>query len=281
MIILLKKLIIIGSLFSFLLIPLDYVNSEKLNDNARTLIEQRQKQSIQIEKIKNSFVTEINKEIYFFPKNLNIVTLGDSITEGVGDESKNEGYVGLIEDYLDNEVTIENFGIAGYRSDQLLDLIDEPDVEKSLNESDLVLMTIGANDLMKIFKSDLTNLKTEPFFEELNKFEERLTKIFAKIHKINPQTKIYLIGFYDPFSEYFPEVKELSDISSSWNAGSAMVANQFDYTYYIQTRELFNEGIANYLAADNFHPNRNGYTKIATEVIEHIKTGVEDAYEKE
>ncbi len=279
MIILLKKIILFISVLSFVISPLNNVNSEKNNENEQILIEQRHKQSIQIDKLKNAFLTEINNELYFFPKNLNIVTLGDSITEGVGDESKNAGYVGLIEDFLDHEVIVDNRGIAGYRSDQLLELIDEPDVEKSLSESDLVLMTIGANDLMKVFKRDLTNLKIEPFFDELNEFEERLNKIFTKIHQINPQANIYLIGFYDPFSEFFPEVEELSDISSSWNAGSAMITKKHDYTYYIPTSDLFEKGIAQYLAADNFHPNKKGYTKIASEIIEHIKTGVEDAYE--
>ena len=271
-------MIFVGIL-SFVLSPLSNVNSAKINDNEQSLIEQRHKQSMQIEKINNSFITEIDNEIYFFPKNLNIVTLGDSITEGIGDESKNSGYVGLIEDYLDNEVMIDNRGIAGYRSDQLLELINEPDVEKSISESDLVLMTIGANDLMKVFKRDLTNLKIEPFFDELNEFEERLTNIFTKIHQINPQAQIYLIGFYDPFSEFFPEVEELSEISSSWNTGSEMVTKKHDYTHYIPTSDLFEKGIADYLATDNFHPNKKGYTKIATEVIDHIKTGVEDAYE--
>lgn len=253
--------------------------NEDFKKNAKVLIEHHHKQSAQKEKIKNALITKINKRFYFFPDDLNIVTLGDSLTQGVGDESKNSGYVGRIEDSLDNQIIIDNFGISGYRSDQLLKLINEPDVEASLAEANLVLMTIGANDMMKVFKRDLNNLKTEPFLEELTMFEERLTEIFTTIHKINPQTKIYLIGFYDPFTEYFPEVEELTRISSSWNTGSAMVTNEFDYTYYIPTNELFEGNVNAYLAEDNFHPNKKGYTKITQEVIEHIKIGVDDAYE--
>src|SRR5699024_10757815 len=160
--------------------------------------------------------------------------------------------------------------ISGYRSDQLLKLIKEPDSQNSLKEADLVLMTIGANDMMKVFKRDFSHLKVEPFFNELNDFKKRLADIFKEIHAINSDikvylivisendmmkvfkrdfshlkvepffnelndfkkrladifkeihainsdAKIYLIGFYDPFSEYFPEIEELSYISSSWS----------------------------------------------------------------
>src|SRR5699024_11477095 len=82
------------------------------------------------------------------------------------DETDNSGYVGLIEDNLENEIDIDNFGISGYRSDQLLKLIKEPDTQNSLKEADLVLMTIGANDMMKVFKRDFSHLKVEPFFNE-------------------------------------------------------------------------------------------------------------------
>lgn len=275
MIIIFKKIILLITLFTFTFFPIIEAN----NETTQSFIKQHDKQSVQIDKIKNAFITEISDNIYLFPKDLNIVTLGDSLTQGVGDESKNSGYVGLIEDKLDNTIKIDNFGISGYRSDQLLELINEPDVEASLNEADLVLMTIGANDLMKIFKRDLTHLKIEPFFDELEEFEKRLEKIFTKINQINPQTKIYFIGFYDPFSEYFPEVRELTYISASWNERSDRVTKKFDNTYYIPTAQLFEKDVGIYLAADKFHPNKRGYTKIATEVIEHIKSGVDDAYD--
>ncbi len=274
----LKKIMLFTSLFILILTPTSFANDD-LNKNAQSFIERHDKQSVQKEKVKNAFITNINNQPYFFPKDLNIVSLGDSLTEGVGDESKNSGYVGRIEDNLDNEIEIDNFGISGYRSDQLLKLIEKPDVQLSLLEADIVLMTIGANDMMKIFKRDLTNLEVEPFFDELIEFEKRLTDIFTNIHSVNPQTKIYLIGFYDPFTEFFPEVEELTYISSSWNAGTAMITNQFDYTYYIPTNQLFEGNVAAYLAEDQFHPNKKGYTEITAEVIEHITKEVDDAYD--
>ena len=97
----LKKITLSLILFIFILTPSISAN-EDLSENAKKLIDYHKNQSVQKEKIENSFITNINNQFLFFPKDLNIVTLGDSLTQGVGDESKNSGYVGLIEDNLDN-----------------------------------------------------------------------------------------------------------------------------------------------------------------------------------
>jgi len=273
-----KKIIIFTSLFIFILLHTSFAN-KSLSENAEMFIERYDKQSVQQEKINNTLITNIDKRPYFFPQNLKITALGDSLTKGVGDETDNSGYVGLIEDNLENEIDIDNFGISGYRSDQLLKLIKEPDTQNSLKEADLVLMTIGANDMMKVFKRDFSHLKVEPFFNELNDFKKRLTNIFKEIHAINSDAKIYLIGFYDPFSEYFPEIEELSYISSSWSTETNKVTDQFEYAYYIYTNPLFKGDVANYLSDDNFHPNNKGYTKIANEALRHISKEVDDFYD--
>src|SRR5690625_3144837 len=111
-----KKIIIFTSLFIFILLPTSFAN-KSVSENAETFIERYDKQSVQQEKINNALITNINKRPYFFPQNLKITTLGDSLTKGVGDETDNSGYVGLIEDNLENEIDIDNFGISGYRSE--------------------------------------------------------------------------------------------------------------------------------------------------------------------
>src|SRR5699024_6683576 len=98
------------------------------------------------------FTTEIDNEVYFFPNDLNIVALGDSLTQGVGDESANEGYVGLLEADLDNNVVIDNYGIAGYRSDQLLEVLNELDIVDRITKADLVILISCSNVMLKVFK---------------------------------------------------------------------------------------------------------------------------------
>ncbi len=272
-----KNIFIYLSIFIFIFIPTIDASNEKIDP----FLKQHEALNKQINKINHSFITEIDNEVYFFPNDLNIVALGDSLTQGVGDESANEGYVGLLEADLDNKVVIENYGIAGYRSDQLLELLNEPNVVASLTKADIVLITIGANDMLKVFKRDFTNLKTEPFLTELEQFENRLKDIFTTIHQANANSNIYLIGFYDPFSTYFPEIEELSYIYTQWTDKSKVVTDSFDYTYFIPTNDLFKEDIKPFLADDNFHPNQAGYQKISSQIINYIKTGIGDAYDRD
>ena len=235
-----------------------------------------------LDKLNNTFFIKLDEESYAFPENLDIVTLGDSLTAGVGDESKSEGYVGYIDDKFNKtkkHSKITNFGISGYRSDQLLKKTKEKDVIKAIKSADLIIMTIGANDLMKIFKKHVSDLQVEPFFNEMNSYEKRLDSIFKSIKKSNPNAKIYLLGFYNPFAEYFADIDELNYISSSWNASSAMVAVKNKNVHFIPTADLFTDNTNSLLAEDNFHPNKKGYTKIAKEVIEHIQFGVDEAYD--
>ncbi len=277
MITIIKNIFIYISIFIFIFIP----TIDASNENIDPFLKQYQAHNKQVDKINHSFLTEIDNEVYFFPNDLNIVSLGDSLTQGVGDESDNEGYVGLLEADLDNNLIIENYGIAGYRSDQLLELLDDPNVVASLTKADIVLITIGANDMLKVFKRDFSNLKTQAFLTELKQFENRLKDIFTTIHQANANSNIYLIGFYDPFSTYFPEIDELSYIYNEWTDKSKIVADSFDYTHFIPTNELFKEDIKPFLADDNFHPNHAGYQKISSQIINYIKLGTGDAYERD
>src|SRR5699024_8096749 len=95
----------------------------------------------------------------------------------------------------------------------------------------------------------------------------------------NSDAKIYLIGFYDPFSEYFPVVEELSYISSSWSTETNKVTDQFDYAYYIYTNPLFKGYVANYLSDDIFNTNNIVYTKIADEILKNTSKEVADFYD--
>lgn len=58
-------------------------------------------------------------------KELNLVAIGDSLTEGIGDSTGRGGYVPLVAELLESKDEIEtvstsNYGISGNRSDQIL-----------------------------------------------------------------------------------------------------------------------------------------------------------------
>jgi lysophospholipase L1-like esterase len=210
----------------------------------------------------------------FFKNDQKIVAIGDSLTEGVGDETKSGGYVGILNHtFEDNNlnITVENLGKKGNRTDQLLKRLEKEDIASSIKEADMVLITIGANDIMNVLKSNFMNVTMEPFQEERVKYIERLEAIFTKVNELNPDTQIYLIGFYNPFERHFGEIKELGMIIDSWNEAGKSLAEKYDHVRYIPTKDLFSNTTLDLLAEDEFHPNTTGYKLMAQRVLEYLK----------
>jgi lysophospholipase L1-like esterase len=225
------------------------------------------------EDIKEKVREVLDDVLIFFKKDIRIVSIGDSLTQGVGDETENGGYVGILDHTFDNQnlnITIENFGKKGNRSDQLLKRLEKKEIETSIKDANIVLITIGANDIMHVVKNNWTNLHMDPFEEERVKYVERLTTIFNKIIELNPEAEIYLIGFYNPFEQYFDEIEQLGMIMDNWNEAGLMVTEEFENVYYIPIYDLFRSPDENLLAEDHFHPNTKGYKLIAKRVIDYL-----------
>jgi lysophospholipase L1-like esterase len=225
------------------------------------------------EDIKEKVREVLDDVLIFFKKDIRIVSIGDSLTQGVGDETENGGYVGILDHTFDDQnlnITIENFGKKGNRSDQLLKRLGKKEIETSIKDANIVLITIGANDIMHVVKNNWTNLHLDPFEEERVNYVERLTTIFNKIIELNPEAEIYLIGFYNPFEQYFGEIEQLGMIMEDWNEAGMMVTEEFENVYYIPTYDLFSSPDENLLAEDHFHPNTKGYKLIAKRVIDYL-----------
>ncbi|RLL42815.1 hypothetical protein D8M04_14795 [Oceanobacillus piezotolerans] len=220
-------------------------------------------------------ITEaIQNTLQFFRKETQVVAIGDSLTQGVGDETERGGYVGIIERTInwDRDIAeFSNFGKRGSRSDQLLSrLNNDEEMVSALAKADMILVTIGANDIMQVVKENITNLTIKQFVEERQVFERNLEEIINRLHELNPDSQIYLIGFYNPFERYFQDIEELQMIADAWNDTTNTLADQHENITYIPTDDLFHESEVNLLAEDNFHPNYNGYHLIAGRVLEYI-----------
>ncbi|MFS0861124.1 SGNH/GDSL hydrolase family protein [Fredinandcohnia sp. 179-A 10B2 NHS] len=235
------------------------------NDEAATTFKEGLK-----EKVREVIVGTIK---LFKPEDLRIVAIGDSLTQGVGDETESGGYVGILNHtFEDNNlnISIENYGKKGNRTDQLLKRLEKKEIQSSIEKADTVLVTIGANDIMQVAKNNLSNLNMDPFIEEQQGYTERLTAIFTKINELNPDTQIYLIGFYNPFEQYFSEIEELGIIASNWNAAGKTVTDEYENAHFIPVADLFTGAGTSLLADDYFHPNTSGYKLIAKRVLEHM-----------
>jgi lysophospholipase L1-like esterase len=204
----------------------------------------------------------------FIPRNLKVVAAGDSLTQGVGDSSEKGGYLPYLESLMEkekgiNQVDFYNYGVRGDRSDQLLKRLQQPDLQKSVEEADLIILTIGGNDIMQVVKENISNLQIEDFEKEKDKYQAHLTQIVEKIKMQNPEAPIILVGLYNPFYKWFSDVEEMDEIVANWNATAQKVLYDYPNSYFVEVDQLFTASDENLLYTDYFHPNDKGYALIA------------------
>ena len=213
---------------------------------------------------------------YFIPKRVHVIGLGDSLTQGVGDERKKEGYFGRVTDQMNEwrgvkEVDAVNLAKRGRRSDQLINQLGESDIQSSIKKADMIYLTIGGNDIMKVFKSNLFNLKTGPFYIELGKFENRLDEVFSIIRALNNDAIIVVAGLYDPTTLVTDEINEFVAIIDDWNEAIEVRTTLDSKSCFIPVIDLFNSNENMVYHTDFFHPNAKGYESMAARYLEQLK----------
>lgn len=208
----------------------------------------------------------------FFPKEIRIVAIGDSLTQGVGDLTNQGGYLNYFKEHLQQLKgiklsSVENFGVKGHKTTDLLKRLENEEIKNSLQQADLVIITIGGNDIMKVVKENITDLSTDVFNEEQILYEYRLKMILDRVKSYNEKAAILLIGLYNPFQYWFSEIEELDEIVNDWNETAEKVTFQYDFAYFVDISDVFQEGQIDLLFEDYFHPNNEGYERMAEEVF--------------
>jgi lysophospholipase L1-like esterase len=225
------------------------------------------------EELSKEFTKAIQSTINFFSGNFtHIVAIGDSLTQGVGDSTGQGGYVGILNKHINHNekvASFENLGKGGNRTAHLIKRIEDPNIRKSLKNADIILITIGANDIMHVVKENFTDITYDLFTQERVRYEERIRSIFSNLSNLNPDASIYLIGFYNPFQQYFDHIKELDMIVDDWNNTGKQVAEDYGATF-IPTKDLFINQDANLFAEDHFHPNEYGYQLMAERIANYL-----------
>ncbi|MGE8204238.1 SGNH/GDSL hydrolase family protein [Heyndrickxia sp. NPDC080065] len=216
----------------------------------------------------------------FIPKDLSIVSIGDSLTEGIGDSSNNGGYIPYLRSDLETlkevrKASFKNYGVMGNRTDQLVKRLQQNEIRSEIEKADLVMITIGGNDVMKVFKDNFSNLKISKFEHELIGYKQRLNEIIKTIREYNKNAGIVLIGIYNPFMKWFSDIKEVDEIILDWNNTSKQVINQYNKSLFIPISDIFEDQEKDLLYSDNFHPNDQGYKLIANRVFDYLNDSKE------
>lgn len=216
--------------------------------------------------------------------------IGDSLTEGIGDTTSSGGYVPLLQRDLSDEYPVdvfqaENYGKSGDRSDQVLKRLKKnEDMRESVKNANIILLTVGGNDLMQALQPKIFGKVTLDKMEKPKKtYDERLGKLYSEIRGLNPSAPIYQLGIYNPFYLTFSNITELQEIVDFWNDSSKAFVDAQENAYFVPINDVIYQGLdhgdqeseyfdnlskestLNDLISleDTFHPNNLGYQVIA------------------
>lgn len=200
-----------------------------------------------------------------------VVALGDSLTRGTGDDT-GKGYIGYLADELEEKseqkITIDNFGVKGYRSTQLLEQLNQAEIQRKIKTADYILITIGGNDLFQGGQAFL-QMDEQKIVQARADYLKNLQAILKELRALNDTAVIFHIGLYNPFID-LNDSAITTKIVRDWNYETNKLLDQQEKAVYVPTFDLFQLSVNDYLYTDKFHPNAEGYRLIAERVASLI-----------
>lgn len=251
------KVILLITIASFCLFAYGFVSgvNDVLNPKASNLIK------------KTDVVTKEKKKT----GTLQIVSLGDSLTRGVGDK-EGIGYVGRMKEDLQKDykqkIALTNLAVSGAKMPDLLKQIESNGAQYSIKQADVIVLTIGGNDLFPGWES-LVKIDLETYRPDTETFQNEAKKIIEEIRKLNTDSPIFWLGLYNPFEDV-EDLKGSSNIVVDWNASLEKLALNDKNVYITPTFDLFQNRGKDLLYSDHFHPNEVGYTYMAERLVQNV-----------
>ncbi|KAA0762367.1 SGNH/GDSL hydrolase family protein [Bacillus sp. SH5-2] len=251
------KVILLITIASFCLFAYGFVSgvNDVLNPKASNLIK------------KNDVLAKEKKKT----GTLQIVSLGDSLTRGVGDK-EGIGYIGRMKEDLQKDykqkVALTNLAVSGAKMPDLLKQIESSGAQYSIKQADVIVLTIGGNDLFPGWES-LGKIDLETYRPDTETFQSEAKKIIEEIRKVNTDSPIFWLGLYNPFEDV-EDLKGSSNIVVDWNASLEKLALTDKNVYITPTFDLFQNRGKDLLYSDHFHPNEVGYTYMAERLVQNV-----------
>jgi lysophospholipase L1-like esterase len=216
-----------------------------------------------------------------------IVALGDSLTRGVGDSAGGGGYPERVAAALrksGQKVVVENLGVAGAETGDLLRKARETDTALRVKAADLLLISISGNDLSHSLPGmgsaargagasvpgGAGAAESDPTAAALRRASPDLLSILSLLRGSNPSAPIRMLGLYNPFPDAAGDRRIARETLLKWNVALEEASYSVPNALVVPTADLF-EGRGDRLSADRFHPGAPGYDEIAARVVSTLR----------
>lgn len=198
-----------------------------------------------------------------------IVALGDSLTRGAGDAAGGGGYPERIAAALRKAgltVSVDNLAVDGSETGDFLRKMEAADVAGRVAAANLILVSIGGNDLSHSLRSVVPGeTATDPTAAALTGASLNVQRILSLLRKANASAPIRLLGLYNPFPETYDK-RIAKETLLKWNVALEEASYSVSGASVVPTADLFDER-PDRLSPDRFHPGPNGYGEIASRIL--------------
>ncbi|MDF9867157.1 1-acyl-sn-glycerol-3-phosphate acyltransferase [Bacilli bacterium PM5-3] len=246
-------------------------------------------------------VCKMKKEYSLVQNKYNILGLGDSITFGEDENGSFEnGYFDKVVQRFDDEGILKtsfNLSIPGSTIEDLEMMIKENNYleisnkylkdrvsddelkkyqeknsdtfENYIKNADCILMSIGANDILKIVQKKI-KIDKDNIYQEFSSVYLKITTLLELIFSINVNVKIILLGLYFPY----PHSKSLSKFNDmkALDLFYQKLSNKFKNVSCPSIYQEIEDNKEQYLPnRNNFHLSSEGYDFLSNEVIKSFQ----------
>jgi lysophospholipase L1-like esterase len=216
--------------------------------------------------------TVARKEIKTQPQltSLRVVTLGDSLAYGAGDEN-HSGIAGRLDDELRlrgiRSVETVNHGVNGAQTADLLNRLGQERLRKSIASADAIVLSIGANDLFRTPGAREETLRNP--LVVASRILDRIDAIVRELHQINPGARILILGGYNPVPKH-AYTATINQLIPMWDA---TVAGRFENDPRVSIVPMYDVVSPDRLSRyDSFHPGGAAYAEAAKRIAEILVT---------
>lgn len=215
---------------------------------------------------------------------INIITIGDDLTRGDGDEI-GRGYPGRLLEWVSQirpGSTVINFGQSGWTSDDLIrgDEDFSGQLERAVSEvvsassqgrPSVVLVWIGGNDLWELYAGGAL-VTSENETADLERFSRNIARILSDLRKAGAEVIVAKLDDQSKRpaqtrSEFYPSItsEELEQMSlqvDRYNREISTMSGRYGVLIVdFYGSEIFTSDET--LSPDGFHPDGSGYEAIA------------------
>ena len=212
-----------------------------------------------------------------------VVGIGDSVTSGRACNCEN--FVGLYATELASQQALTtssvNLGVDGWTSSQLLQNLTQPGTFRDqVAKADILLVTIGANDLLPLETRQAAGCTTSCYQPLINSVGRNIELIVAAARAINPShhPTILVTDYWNVFEDGDVGSSENGAAFQSWSdeltraesdsvCAAARAAGAVCVGLYAPFKGNGSKNPTALLAADGDHPNAAGHQLIASTLL--------------